>query len=79
MKRVRKLIKLTNLQAEGLDEKGLIHVFGGIEPKECSCSCFYEACGGSTRADNDSANLKHGYSSPLPDMEDPNWGIVPPT
>ena len=75
MKRVKDLIKLTNLQVERLDEKGLSHVIGG----ECHCGCFYQACGGSTRVDNRGANAVNGWYSPLPDMEDPNWGIVPPT
>jgi len=74
MSRIKSLIKLTNLNSEKLDEKFLHHVFGG----EYYCGCFYEACGGSTRYNNDRANLREGLVSPLPPLENPNWGIVPP-
>ena len=71
MKRVKNLIKLSNLHSDQLDEKELSHVIGGL----CHCGCFYETCGGSTRANNDSANTGGGLVSPLPPF-DAEWGIA---
>jgi natural product precursor len=71
MKRVKNLIKLTNLNSERLNEKELRHVVGG----ECHCGCFYAACGGSSKIANDGSNTEHGFVSPLPPFE-AQWGIV---
>jgi hypothetical protein len=72
MKRVKNLIKLSNLKVERLNDKELGHVIGAL----CHCGCFYAACGGSSSSSNYSANNKKGFVSPLPDLDDPNWGIV---
>lgn len=72
MKRVKNLIKLSNLKVERLKEKELGHVIGAL----CHCGCFYAACGGSSSSANDSANTSKSLASPLPDLDNPNWGIV---
>jgi natural product precursor len=70
MKKIKRLIKLTNLNPEHLEESQLSHVFGGA----CSCSCFYCSCGGSSKKDNKGANAEHGWVSPLP-PDDVDCGI----
>ncbi len=54
MKRIKNLIKLTNLNSESLNEKELSHVSGGVG--ECYCGCFYETSEGSSTFDNETAN-----------------------
>lgn len=71
MKKLKNLTKLTNLNSENVNEKELSHVIGGV----CCCGCFYEACGGSARAANDSANDEKDLYSPLP-PEGIDAGIV---
>jgi len=60
MKQVKSLIKLTNLNSERLELEGkdLHHVIGAY-----SCGCYYKYCGGSSKADNNAANLTWGYES----------------
>lgn len=70
MKRVKRLIKLTNLNEEHLEENQLRLAFGG----ECQCSCFYCSCGGSSNEDNGAANGPKGLVSPLP-PEDVDCGV----
>lgn len=74
MKRVSNLIKLTHRNSERLNENELSHAISGEE--ECWCSCFYSACGGSSRTDNKNENNKGGLVSPYPGNDNPNWGIV---
>lgn len=62
MKRVKNLIKLTNLNSEKLSEKELNHVIGG----HCTCGCFYENCGGSTQWNNMEANEARDLHSEYP-------------
>ena len=71
MKRVKDLIKLTNLNSDRLSKKELRHVTGGL----CSCSCFYATCGGSSRAANKEKNTESNLVSPLPPF-DAEWGIA---
>ena len=54
MKRVKSLIKLTNLKSERLNEKEQTFVSGG---GTIWCGCYYSECGGSSTEDNDEANL----------------------
>jgi hypothetical protein len=72
MKRVKNLIKLSNLKAERLNDKELGHVIGAM----CCCGCFYADCGGSSSSANYTANTRGDLISKLPDLDDPNWGIV---
>lgn len=72
MKKTRRMIKLTQLNSEHLSEKELNHARGG----ECSCSCFYAACGGSSNYWNDNFNTGMGFVSPLPPVN-VDCGIVP--
>ena len=62
MKKLRGLIKLTKFNSENVNGNELNHALGGA----CSCSCFWAACGGSSRSNNDTANNEKGYVSPLP-------------
>ena len=59
MKRVKNLIKLTNLNSESLNEKEQSVVYGG----SCGCGCWYSECGGSSMYDNSSANAEYGIHS----------------
>lgn len=62
MKKVKNLIKLTNLNSENLNEKELSYALGGV----CGCGCYWAACGGSSRTDNSFKNDEGGLGSPLP-------------
>ena len=73
MKRVRDVIKLTHLNSDRLNEKLLSNAIGGIIL--CHCGCFYETCGGSTRAANSDKNDEGNLVSPLPPF-DAKWGIA---
>ncbi len=59
MKRIKNLIKLTTLNSKSLNEKELSRVTGG----GCFCGCFYEDNGGSTTANNDTANTRSNLYS----------------
>lgn len=75
MTRVKSLIKLTNLNSENLNEKELKEVRAG---EMCWCSCWYEACGGSSLIDNGWANNQLDISSPEdPPYDQKEWGIYP--
>ncbi len=63
MKRVKNLIKLTNLNSERLNEKELCHAMGSGFGY---CGCYWANCGGSSDAANSAANKKGGLDSPLP-------------
>lgn len=72
MKKVKRLIKLTNLNSENLNEKELSCALGG----ECLCGCFWAACGGSSNIDNSSANSTNGFYSKLPPVG-VDCGVLP--
>ena len=66
-----KLLKLTSLIKQELEDKRKEMIKGGEPPKICSCycACKYEDEGGSSTASNKSANNKDGLSSPRPPLE----------
>lgn len=61
MKRIKSLVKLTNVNAEKLSSKEKSEITGGH-----FCGCFYELCEGSSRSDNNDANEPGGLESPYP-------------
>jgi hypothetical protein len=65
MKRVKSLIKLTNLKSENLNEKALNLVIAGAAGF-CYCGCYYSECGGSSQVDNDVYNRRGDKMSFLP-------------
>ncbi len=64
MKKLKKLVKLTNLNSEQLKEKELGQALGG--EIICFCGCFYARCGGSSSRMNAFYNEIEGFKSPLP-------------
>ena len=71
MKRVKKLIKLTNLSSESLNEKDLQLLTAGTDHY---CGCYYEYCGGSGDEANDAANEPGGLESEFP-WDEAEWGF----
>lgn len=65
MKRVKSLIKLTNLNSETLNEKDLNRVICGAG-EYCYCGCWYSECGGSSDGDNDAYNDRDDLFSFIP-------------
>jgi hypothetical protein len=68
MKRIKNLIKLTQLNSESLNEKELNRVSAGH-----FCGCFYENCGGSSTSGNDAANEKNNLYSVVREIP-AEWG-----
>ena len=73
MKKINRLIKLTNLNVENLEESQLSHAVAGQD--RCHCGCFWATCGGSSRYWNGFFNDEKGFVSPLP-PDDVDCGIV---
>lgn len=74
MKRVKNLIKLTNLNSESLNEKELNQVIAG-EETVCMCGCYYSECGGSAEMDNADANSNEGLYSEVP-FDQAEWNGI---
>lgn len=77
MKRVKSLIKLTNLNLESLNDKKLNHVIAG-QVTTCWCGCWYSECGGSSNVDNSLGNsgLPGGGGSVWPPSAPAEWNFV---
>lgn len=70
MKRIKSLVKLSNVNAEKLSEKDQSGISGG---NSCFCGCYYETCYGSSTANNAIANARYGWIS-LPPIGKAEWG-----
>lgn len=71
MKKAKRMLKLTSLNSENLNEKELHQTHGGW----CHCGCFWAACGGSSNYWNNNYNTSENKVSPLP-PEGVDAGIV---
>ena len=74
MKRVKNLIKLTNLNSESLNEKELNQVIAG-DVIVCHCGCYYSECGGASTMDVADANSNEGFYSEVP-FDEVEWNGI---
>lgn len=68
-----KTLKLTAFEADALSKKEMSKVLGGYTV--CGCGCQYAEQGGSSTADNGSANNSGAFVSPDVPLEDMTWVV----